>query len=335
MTGRYEDAKKILRAAVKNLQQGVLAEPADSGPGAADTSLWLFVAAWKYLQATTDEAFARETLLPALRKVVHWYEKGTLHGIGVDADGLLAEGPEAARPGKAVEVNALWFNALSILAELEARLGDPAEGKSLAQRAKRVQKSFQEAFWDESRGYLADRVEGDLRDAALRPHQIFALSLPFPLLPKPKAARALAAIEEGLYTPAGLRESADPQGTVWTWLLGPYLTALVRVSGAAGRKRGLAAIEALKPKLAEAGVGSLAEGGSIAQARSVAEVLRAYVEDLHGGEEKAARPAGKPTVKAEAPKAPEKTVKAAAKPPKKVTEDKEAKGKTPPRSKAR
>ncbi len=332
VTGRYEDAKKILRAAVKNLQQGVLAEPADSGVGAADSSLWLFVAAWKYLQATTDEAFARETLLPALRKVVHWYEKGTLHGIGVEADGLLAEGPAAARPGKAVEVNALWFNALSILAELEARLGDPAEAKSLAQRAKRVQKSFLETFWDEGRGYLADRIEGDLRDAALRPHQIFALSLPFPLLPKPKAARALAAIEEGLYTPAGLREGTDPRGIVWTWLLGPYLTALVRVSGAAGRKRGLAAIEALKPKLAEAGVGSLAEAGSIARACSVAEVLRAYVEDLQGGEEKAARPARparKTTVKAEAPKAPEKTVKASAKP------SREAKGKTPPRKKLR
>jgi predicted glycogen debranching enzyme len=318
VTGRYEDAKKILRAAIKSLQQGVLAERADSGLGAADTSLWLFVAAWKYLQAPTDEAFARETLLPALRKVVHRYEKGT-HGIGVDADGLLAEGPEAARPGKAVEVNALWFNALSILAELEARLGDPAEAKSLTQRAKRVQKSFQETFWDEGHGYLADRIEGDLRDAALHPHQIFALSLPFPLLPKPKAARALAAIEEGLYTPAGLRESTDIHGPVWTWLLGPYLSALVRVSGAAGRKRGLAAIEALKPKLAEAGVGSLAEGGSIAQACSVAEVLRAYVEDLHGGEEKTprpARPAGKPTVKAEAPQAAEKTVKAAAKEPK-------------------
>jgi glycogen debranching enzyme len=264
--------------------------------------------------------------------VVHWYEKGTLHGIGVDADGLLAAGPATARPGKAVEANALWFNALSILAELEARLGDPAEGKSLTQRAKRAQKSFQEAFWDESRGYLADRVEGDLRDAALRPHQIFALSLPFPLLPKPKAARALAAIEEGLYTPAGLRDGTDPQGIVCTWLLGPYQTALVRVSGAAGRKRGLAAIEALKPKLSEAGVGSLADGGSIAQACSVAEVLRAYVEDLHGGEEKAARPAGKPMIEAAAPKAPEKTVKAVAKPAK---EAKETKGKTPPRKRAR
>ena len=117
------------------------------------------------------------------------------------------------------------------------------------------------------------------------------------------------------------RRSTSSAHLNWTWLLGPYLTALVRVSGAAGRKRGLAAIEALKPKLAEA--------GSIAQACSVAEVLRAYVEDLQGGEEKAARPARKTTVKAEAPKAPEKTVKASAKP------SREAKGKTPPRKKLR
>ena len=236
VTGRHEDAKKILRAAVKSLRQGVLPDGDAPENLSVDASLWLFVAAWKYLQVTGDEAFARDTLLPALRKIVK------------KVDGL----PTA---GEAVEVNVLWYNALSILADFEARLGDPAEAKRLIQRARRVQKSFQEAFWDEERGCLG-------RDVPPQPGQVFALSLPFPLLPKPKAARLLAALEPDLSTPG-------------PWL-GPWLTALVRVHGAAGRKRGLAALETLKPRLAETEVWS-------ARAWSVAELLRAYVEDLQGG----------------------------------------------------
>jgi glycogen debranching enzyme len=213
VTGRHGDAKMILRAFAKGEE------------------LWLFVASWKYLQATGDEAFVRATLLPALRKVVHSRQ-----------DGELLEGN--------VEATALWLNALSILADLEARLGDPEEAKRLAQRAKRAQKSFVEAFRNEE-----------------RPEQIFALSLPFPVLPKPKAALLLAAIEEKVQTRAEL--------------LGPYLTALVRVHGAAGRKKGLALIEELKPRLAEAGIGT--------GAWSVAELLRAYVEDLQGGKKPASK----------------------------------------------
>jgi predicted glycogen debranching enzyme len=250
VTGRHEDAKKILRAFARSLHQGVLPDRLPekgeeaaftSESASADASLWLFVTAWRYLQATGDEAFARDTLLPALRKVVHWYDKGTLLGIKAGTDGLL--------PGSGVEVNALWFNALSILAELEARLGDPAEAKRLLQRTRKVQKAFQEAFWN----------EGDSPDAVPHRDQIFALSLPFPLLPKPKAARVLAAISEDLCASAGL--------------LGPYLTALVRVHGAAGRKQGLAATARLKPRLEAS-----------REAWSVAELLRAYVEDLRTGE---------------------------------------------------
>jgi predicted glycogen debranching enzyme len=326
VTGRFEDAKKILRVFVKSLHKGLLPNclpRKDEKPEytSVDASLWMFVAAWKYLQATGDETFVRETMLPALRRIVHAYVRGTLHGIHLEEDGLLAAGegdvpltwmdgrngrPVTPRQGKAVEVNALWFNALSILAQMEARLGDAAEAKTLTQRAGRVHKRFQEVFWNEEAGALYDVVNGEERDAALRPNQIFALSLPFPLLPKPKAARMLAAIEEKLYTPVGLRtlepghpdydsdyHSADHQGAVWSWLLGPYATALVRVHGAAGRRKALAVIEELRPRLAEAGVGSLPEvfdaeaphspRGCIARAWSVAEVLRAYIEDVQGG----------------------------------------------------
>jgi predicted glycogen debranching enzyme len=311
VTGRHEDAKKILRAFAKNAAKGLLPDRLPEKGEApeytsVDASLWLFVAAWKYLQATGDEAFVREALLPALRKVVHNYGKGTLHGIRVAEDGLLTAGDGEVpltwmegRAGKPVEVNALWCNALLILAELEARLGDPAEALRLTQQGKRAQKRFQEAFWNEAAGYLYDVIDGEggACDTSLRPNQIFALSLPFQLLPKPKAARVLAAIEEKLYTPVGLRMEPGPSGTAWTWLLGPWFTALVRVHGAAGRKRALRAVEELKPRLFETSAGSLPEvfdaeapyspQGCIARAWSVAEVLRAYVEDLQGGEVKA------------------------------------------------
>lgn len=237
VTGRFEDAKKILRAFARSLHKGLLPDRLpEKGEEpeytSADASLWLFVAAWKYLQATGDEAFVREALLPALRKVVRAYDKGTLHGIKADAGGLLSGG---------AEVNALWYNALAILAEIEIRVGDPEEAKRLSQRAKRVQKRLQETSWNDE------------------PGQVFALSLPFPLLPKANAVKVLASIEEKL----------APE-KAWTPLLGPYLTALVRVRGAASRKKALSILEALKPRLAEAD----------AQAWSVAEVLRAYVEDL-------------------------------------------------------
>ncbi|HEV2843325.1 MAG TPA: glycogen debranching enzyme N-terminal domain-containing protein [Thermoanaerobaculia bacterium] len=224
VTGRHEDAKKILRAFAKS--------PGDQTP--VDAPLWMFVASWKYLQATGDEAFVRETLLPALRKVIHRYDKERLQEL------------------KTAEANALWYNALAILAEIEARVGDPEEAKRLDQRAKRVHKGFQETSWNEEAG-----------------EQVHVLSLPFSPLPKPKAAKLLAAIEE----------KAAP-GTTWSPLLGPYLTALVRIHGAVGRKKALAIVEQLKPRLIEAGVGSLSEES---EAWTVAEVLRAYVEDLQGG----------------------------------------------------
>lgn len=348
VTGRFEEAKKILRAFARSLDGGMLPDRLPQEGEATehtsvDASLWLFVAAYKYLQATGDEAFVRATLLPALRKVVHAYGRGARHGIRADADGLLETAapevpltwmdgriggrPVTPRSGKAVEVNALWYNALAILAELEQRLGDADEAKALAQRARKVQKRFAELFWNEEDGFLHDVVEGDHVEPSLRPNQVFALSLPFPLLAKKPAAQVLAALEEHLFTPVGLRtlapsdpqyhpvcegdadarEAACHQGTAWTWLLGPYLTALVRVQGAAGRKKAWRIVRELEPRLAEAGLGSLSEvydgeaphspRGCIARAWSVAEVLRAYVEDVQPAAAPAAKPARRPRKK--------------------------------------
>lgn len=280
VTGRHDDARKILRTYAKAVSKGMIPDRLpergeEPSYDSTDTSLWLFVAAWKLLQATGDEGFVRETLLPVLRKVVHAYTRGA-RGIGADADGLL----RSDSGEKTVEANALWYNALATLAEIETRLGDPVEGNHLLKQSKRVQKSFQEAFWSEEDGYLADR---DHRDRALRPGQVLALSLPFSPLPKARAVRILAAVEERLYTPVGLR-SASEQESVQPWLLGPYLTAQVRVNGAAGRKKARQALAALEPRLADAGLGLLSEApdGCIASALGVAEVLRAYVEDVQG-----------------------------------------------------
>lgn len=328
VTGRVDDARKILRAAARALDGGLLPEPEEAGrtPRASvDAPLWFSIAGWKLLQTAGDEGFARETLLPAVRRIVQAYQKGTRHGIRMDEDGLLlAADPEVAltwmdgllegrpvtpRSGKPVEVEALWVNTLAILAELEKRFGDADEAKRRSREVKRAQKSFEETFWNEETGTLFDVVHGERRDPSMRPNQVIALSLPFPVLPKAKAARVLEAVERELYTPVGLRSLApghpvyrpryegNPverelsyhQGTVWSWLLGPYLTALVRVHGPAGRKKGLLAIEALRSGL-EAGVGSLSEvydgnaphtpRGCMARALSVAEVLRAWGEDL-------------------------------------------------------
>lgn len=277
VTGRHDDARKILRTYARAVSKGMvpdrLPERGEEPTYAStDTSLWLFVAAWKLLQSG-DEGFVRDTLLPVLRKAVHAYTRGT-RGIGADTDGLLRTDDGE----KTVEANTLWYNALATLAEIEARLGDPVEGNHLLKQAKKVQKSFQEAFWSEEAGYLADRADAEVLE--LRPNQLLALSLPFWPLPRARAVRVLVAVEEKLYTPVGLRTMPD-QDTVQSWLLGPYLTAQVRVNGASGKKKARQALAALEPRLAEAGIGLLSEVyDAEPSALSVAEVLRAYLEDV-------------------------------------------------------
>ncbi len=341
VTGRFEDAKKILRAFAQSVSQGMLPNRfPDAGEqpeyNTVDATLWFFVAIFKYLQATTkrpatnglasDEAFVREELLPVLRDIIHWHDRGTRYNIHVDNDGLLYAGEPGVqltwmdvkigdwvvtpRQGKAVEINALWYNALKIFAELSQRLGNAGEAQQFFQRAEQVQVRFNEVFWNESGGYLYDYVDGEHRDAALRPNQIFALSLPFPLLEGLKAKKVLKLVEEKLYTPVGLRslaaddpnyrpnyggdprsrDSAYHQGTVWSWLLGPMITAIVRVKGEAGKMRAKQLLENIAPHLSDAGIGTISEifdpepphapRGCMAQAWGVAEVLRSYLEDV-------------------------------------------------------
>jgi len=208
------------------------------------------------------------------------------------------------RQGKPVEIEALWANALAILAGLERRLGEASEAVRLDAKAQRARQRFGEIFWNEAGGFLYDGIDGETRDASLRPNQLLALSLPFPLLAGERAESVLRIVEQKLLTPVGLRTLApdDPryhprcegspaerdgayhQGTVWPWLLGPYLTALVRVRGEAGRERAREILTAFTPHLWDDGIGTVAEiydgdpphlaRGCFAQAWSVGEVLR-------------------------------------------------------------
>jgi len=242
----------------------------------------------------------------------------------VDDDGLLGSGAPGVqltwmdakvgewvvtpRPGKPVEVQALWINALAILAELRKRAGRRAEGEGLAARVEQLKRRFVEMFWNEETGYLDDVVDGDRRDPSIRPNAVLALSLPFPLLSKEKAKSVLAVAEEKLVTPVGLRSLSpdDPayrgryeggpaardavyhQGTVWSWLVGPYVDALVRVYGAPGKTKARKALEGLIARLDDVGLGTVSEifdgdppheaRGCPAQAWSVGELLRAHRE---------------------------------------------------------
>ncbi len=331
ITRRYDDAKKILRVFAENIDQGMLPNRfPDVGEqpeyNTVDATLWFFVAAYKHFLYTQDKVFLKETLLPAMADILDWHQRGTRYGIHMASDCLLAAGnPDiqltwmdakvgdwvvTPRNGKAVEINALWYNALAIYARLLQTVGRNKKAQIYQALAEKVVKRFVQVFWNPQGGYLFDVIDGEKSDGAIRPNQILALSLPFPLLGRNRARQVLKTIEDHLLTPVGLRslspqdpdyhptyegspflrDSAYHQGTVWAWLLGPYLTALVRVRGKTGQKQGLKLLQAVRNHLAEAGIGQISEifdgdaphtpRGCIAQAWSVAEIGRAYMEDL-------------------------------------------------------
>jgi predicted glycogen debranching enzyme len=309
-TGRFDDARRILAHWAGAMSRGMIPNrfPDGSSEGeynAVDATLWFFVAVWQYWQITGERLF-----VDALRDAVAWFDRGTRYNIHVDDDGLLYAGAGGValtwmdaivdghavtpRRGKAVEVNALWFNALMMLADI-------ADDRALLQRAASVSGAFRRAFWNGDAGCCYDVVG----DASIRPNQLFAISLPFPLFEGERAESILGVIDAKLLTPFGLRTLApdDPryrgklagpqrerdeayhQGTVWPWLLGPYIDAVVRVRGERGRETAGPLLDAMRRHLGEAGLGTISEcfdgdaphapRGCIAQAWSVAEVLRA------------------------------------------------------------
>lgn len=330
-TGRFEDAKKIIRTFARSVSKGLLPNRfPDAGVepeyNTVDATLWFFVAIYKYLKYTGDKEFLKNELLPILEDIISWHDRGTRYNIHVAEDGLLYAGEPGVqltwmdakigdwvvtpRIGKAVEINALWCNALAILSSLYNLAGQKASAKRSAKRTVQTRDRFREVFWYEEGGYLYDVVDGERRDTSIRPNQIFALSLPYPLLEEQQANKVLETVTDKLYTPFGLRslapedphyrpvysgnsserDSAYHQGTVWGWLLGPWLTAVVRVNGQDGKATAQRYFKEIIPHLEDAGIGTISEifdaeaphapHGCIAQAWSVAEILRAYVENL-------------------------------------------------------
>lgn len=330
VTKRYQEAAEILCGFARYCRDGLLPNTfPDEGEeplyNTIDAGLWFFHAVYKYLCYTGDHDLIRERIYPVLEEIVERYLAGTRFGIGADEDGLVRGGSPGVqltwmdakvdgwvvtpRHGKPVEVNALWYNALHVLRRLAARYGRPFPWARLLPR---VRESFRRAFWDPGAGYLYDVVEGENRDASLRPNQILALSLPYSLVTPDEGRKVLQAVWRELYATYGLRslapghpdyrgtyqgdrparDAAYHQGTVWAWLIGPFVTAYRRVHGYSrqSRERAAAFLRPFADHLRDHGVGFISEifdgdepfvaRGCFAQAWSVAEVLRAWVEEV-------------------------------------------------------
>jgi len=330
-TGRHREAGWILRTFGQYIRDGLIPNmfPDGSNEGlyhTADATLWFFQAAHRYLKAT-DDRVTLEQLLPKLRDIIEHHLRGTRFSIGVDErDGLLRQGEEGyqltwmdakcdgwvvtPRRGKAVEINALWYNALRLLEGWTREVEGEEAARAYAEHAERARRSFNERFWYEEGGHLYDVVEceelGGKDDPACRPNQLLAISLAHPVLDPARWESVLNVAREKLLTPVGLRslspdhpdfhptyhgdlktrDAAYHQGTVWGWLIGPFVDAWLKVhpEDRAGARRFL---EGFVPHLGEACVGSISEvfdavppfaaRGCVAQAWSVAEVLRCWV----------------------------------------------------------
>jgi len=327
VTGRCDEAGYILRTFGRYVRDGLIPNlfPEGETEGlyhTADASLWFFEALHRYV-AATDDRTTLALLLPALADIVDHHLRGTRFGIGVDPrDGLLEQSAPGhpltwmdakvgdwvvtPRRGKAVEINALWYNALRLLERwLAEERGAPAAA-GLGEHAARAAAAFNARFWYGG-GWLYDVVDSEAGDdPACRPNQLLALSLTHPVLARARWPAVLDVVRERLLTPFGLR-SLDPhhrdykarydgdllardaayhQGTVWAWLIGPFVDAWLRVypDDRAGARRWL---DGFEPHLSEACIGTIGEifdaeppfnpRGCVAQAWSVAELLRAWV----------------------------------------------------------
>ncbi len=327
-TGRVDEARWILRAFAHYVRDGLIPNMFPEGDIAglyhtADATLWFIHGLGRYLEYRDDPA-TLAALLPVLKSIVRHHLDGTRFGIGVDPkDGLLTQGAEGyqltwmdakvgnwvvtPRRGKAVEVNALWYNALQLLSDWLRRARDPMADE-IAACAARAHTSFNERFWYEAGGYLYDVVDGERGDnSAFRPNQIIAISLTNPVLDQARWAAVVGTVRERLLTPVGLRslapdepefkphyfgdvrarDAAYHQGTVWAWLIGPFIDAWLKTyPGHVAEARGF--LRGFEHHLGQAGIGSISEifdaeppftpRGCIAQAWSVAEVLRCLIK---------------------------------------------------------
>jgi predicted glycogen debranching enzyme len=327
--GRHLEAGYILRTFAHHVRDGLIPNlfPERDEQAlyhTADATLWFFHALDRYVELASDVA-TLERLLPTLIEIIRCHIAGTRFSIGMDAkDGLLRQGAAGyqltwmdakvgdwvvtPRRGKAVEVNALWYNALRLLEGWLIAKGDEATGRVLRTHADLTRASFNERFWYHAGGYLYDVVDGESGDdSACRPNQVLAIALRHPVLDCARWASVLDTVRARLLTPVGLRslapghpdykprydgdlrarDAAYHQGTVWAWLIGPFVDAWLRTYPH-DRKAAHRMLDGFRAHLREACIGTMSEifdaeapfspRGCIAQAWSVAEVLRALIK---------------------------------------------------------
>ena len=333
-TGRHVEAAWILRTFSHYVRDGLIPNMFPEGEKeglyhTADATLWYFHAIDRYLEATGDTS-TLELLLPTLLDIVNHHLRGTRFGIGVDPeDGLLRQGAAhyqltwmdakvdgwvvTPRRGKAVEINALWYNVLCLLERWVRQLRGDAVAEPIAEHAARARASFNRRFWYAEGGYLYDVVDGEEGDdPACRPNQLFAISLRHPVLDRDRWGAVVEVVHQRLLTPVGLRslapghpdykpkyfgdlrarDAAYHQGTVWGWLVGPFIDAWLKIypGDRDGARR---ALDGFVEHLGDACVGSVSEifdaeppftpRGCVAQACSVAELLRCWVKTADEG----------------------------------------------------
>jgi predicted glycogen debranching enzyme len=332
VTSRFEDARRSFLTFKQYMKDGLIPnfvpdQPNQLAYNTADATLWYVNAVLQYLKYTGDFKFVKEQLWNELKAIIENYIRGTAFDIRVDSDCLLHHGPQLTwmdaivdgkpvtpRGGKAVEVQALWYNALKIMELLANRFGEKSEAEKYFRLAEGAQKAFVEKFWNLEKNCLFDVISEGEKDASMRPNQIIAVSLDFTMLDIAKNERIVDIVHRELLTPYGLRtlaksdskyvgvyegdrrkrDMAYHNGTVWAWLLGPFTTAFLKTKGYVEHRREYALKNFLMPLFTEqvyrAGLGTISEifdgdlphtpRGCIAQAWSVAEPLRAYVEDV-------------------------------------------------------
>ena len=329
---RFEAARKMLLDFMRRSSSGLIPNYIQDKSGkpaynTVDATLWYINAVLQYVKYTGDFEFVNKQLWGGLKAIMDSHDKGTEFGIVLESDGLLAHGPQLTwmdaqdngkavtpRAGKAVEIQALWYNALKTMQFLANKFRQINISEQYGQKASEARKNFNAKFWNSKAGCLFDVVEATVVDAAVRPNQIIAVALDFNMLNNERSKKILDVVQHELVTPNGLRTLAptDPKyvgkyygarrsrdqayhnGTVWPWLLGPFVTALLKTKGNSRKWLEFASKKLLLPlvthQIHEAGLGTLSEifdgdaphvpRGCIAQAWSVAEPFRAYVEDI-------------------------------------------------------
>jgi predicted glycogen debranching enzyme len=331
-TGRYDIARSILLSFANSMSRGMIPNrfpEAGETPdyNTVDATLWFFHAVSQYGEISGDMETVGN-LYPRLVESIEWHLTGTRFGIQADdEDGLLNAGDPNSqltwmdakvgdvaftpRNGKPVEIQALWFNALRFMAQASKTFGNEDMAGICGEWSRKIAASFPNLFWNEGEGCLYDCINGEFRDASVRPNQVLAVSLPHRLLPREREARVVARVQADLLTPYGLRslspkdkryrgiyrgdqwtrDSSYHQGTVWAWPIGPFLTGYLKVNEYSDLARAQVR-EWLRPllhHLDEAGLNSISEifdgdpphhpRGCFAQAWSVSEVLR-VLEDV-------------------------------------------------------